>query len=124
MTAASPCDVIAVISASVISQVALIHLFLLQGYKLFRDVFVGWLALRIRFLMSVCAHLLWCCMFALGLGHESYFGQWNSSNFDFSRGLDILLYFVFLSFLLMFTGTCLGLPAGGREVSWHRATLS
>lgn len=35
----------------------------------------------------------------------------------FSRGLDILLYFVFLSLLFMFTGTCLGLPAGGRVVS-------
>lgn len=74
--------------------------------------------------MSVYIHLFWYCLLALGLDHESDLGQWNSSYFDFSRSLGMLLYFVFLRLLLLFTGTCLGLPAGGRKVSWHRATLS
>lgn len=74
--------------------------------------------------MSVYAHLLGYCLLALGLDGESYFGQRDSSHFDFSKGLDLPLYFVCLHLLLRFTGTCLGLLAGGRAVTWHRAILS
>lgn len=69
--------------------------------------------------MSVYVHLLGYCLLALGLDGESYFDQW-----DFIKGLDLPLYFVCLHLLLRFTETCLGLPAGGRAVTWHRAILS